>query len=60
MRAKLVDYLTVVYNGELYEIETLYIDKQNQNEDYIDLEINLVKMSISKEDFQNIMADFFN
>lgn len=60
MRAKLVDYLTVVYNDTLYEIETLYIDKQNQNEDYIDLEINLVKMSISKEDFQNIMADFFN
>ena len=60
MRAELVDYLTVVYNDTLYEIETLYIDKQNQNEDYIDLEINLVKMSISKEDFQNIMADFFN
>ena len=60
MRAKLVDYLTVVYNDTLYEIETLYIDKQNQNEDYIDLEINSVKMSISKEDFQNIMADFFN
>ena len=60
MRAKLVDYLTVVYNDTLYEIETLYIDKQNQNEDYIDLEINLVKMSLSKEDFQNIMADFFN
>ena len=60
MRAKSVDYLTVVYNDTLYEIETLYIDKQNQNEDYIDLEINLVKMSISKEDFQNIMADFFN
>lgn len=62
MRAKLVDYLTVVYNDTLYEIETLYIDKQNQNQnaDYIDLEINSVKMSISKEDFQNIMADFFN
>ena len=60
MRAKLVDYLTVVYNDTLYEIETLYIDKQNQNEDYIDLEINLVKMSLSREDFQNIMADFFN
>ena len=60
MRAKLVDYLTVVYNDTLYEIETLYIDKQNQNEDYIDLEINLVKMSLSKEDFQNIIADFFN
>ena len=60
MRAKLVDYLTVVYNDTLYEIETLYIDKQNQNADYIDLEINSVKMSISKEDFQNIMADFFN
>lgn len=60
MRAKSVDYLTVVYNDTLYEIETLYIDKQNQNADYIDLEINSVKMSISKEDFQNIMADFFN
>ena len=60
MRAKLVDYLTVVYNDTLYEIETLYIDKQNQNEDYIDLEINLVKMSISKQDFQKIMEDFFN
>ena len=60
MRAKLVDYLTVVYNDTLYEIETLYIDKQNQNEDYIDLEINLVKMSISKEDFQKIIEDFFN
>lgn len=60
MRAKLVDYLTVVYNDTLYEIETLYIDKQNQNEDYIDLEINSVEMSLSKEDFQNIMADFFN
>ena len=60
MRAKLVDNLTVVYNDKLYEIETLYVDKQNQNDDYIDLEINSVKMSISKEDFQNIMADFFN
>ena len=60
MRAKLVDYLTVVYNDTLYEIETLYIDKQNQNEDYIDLEINSVEMSLSKEDFQNIMAGFFN
>ena len=61
MRAKLVDYLTVVYNDTLYEIETLYIDKQNQNEDYIDLEINLVKMSLSKEDFQNIITfeDFY-
>ena len=60
MRAKLVDYLTVVYNDTLYEIETLYIDKQNQNEDYIDLEINSVKMSLSKEDFQKIIEDFFN
>ena len=60
MRAKLVDYLTVVYNDTLYEIETLYVDKQNQNDDYIDLEINSVKMSISKEDFQKIMTDFFN
>ena len=60
MRAKLVDFLTVVYNDTLYEIETLYIDKQNQNEDYIDLEINSVKMSLSKEDFQKIIEDFFN
>ena len=30
MRAKLVDNLTVVYNDKLYEIETLYVDKQNQ------------------------------
>ena len=60
MRAKLVDNLTVVYNDKLYEIETLYVDKQNQNEDYIDLEINSVKMSISKQDFQKIMKDFFN
>ena len=60
MRAKLVDNLTVVYNDKLYEIETLYVDKQNQNDDYIDLEINSVKMSISKEDFQKIMTDFFN
>ena len=60
MRAKLVDNLTVVYNDKLYEIETLYVDKQNQNEDYIDLEINSVKMSISKEDFQKLMEDFFN
>ena len=60
MRAKLVDNLTVVYNDKLYEIETLYVDKQNQNEDYIDLEINSIKMSISKQDFQKIMEDFFN
>lgn len=60
MRAKLVDNLTVVYNDKLYEIETLYVDKQNQNDDYIDLEINSVKMSISKQDFQKIMKDFFN
>ena len=60
MRAKLVDNLTVVYNDTLYEIETLYVDKQNQNDDYIDLEINSVKMSISKQDFQKIMEDFFN
>ena len=60
MRAKLVDTLTVVYNGELYEIETLYIDKQNQNSDYIDLEINSKKMSISKEDFNTIIKEFFN
>ena len=59
MRAKLVDNLTVVYNDKLYEIETLYVDKQNQNDDYIDLEINSVKMSISKQDFQKIMKDFF-
>ena len=60
MRAKIVDNLTVVYNNKLYEIETLSVDKQNQNSDYIDLEINSVKMSISKEDFQKIMEDFFN
>lgn len=60
MRAKLVDTLTVVYNGELYEIETLYVDKQNQNSDYIDLEINTIKMSLSKEDFNIIIEDFFN
>ena len=60
MRAELVDNLTVVYNNELYEIETLFFDKQNQNQDYIDLEINSVKMSISKEDFQKIIEDFFN
>ena len=60
MRAKLVDNLTVVYNDKLYEIETLYVDKQNQNDDYIDLEINSIKMSISKQDFQKIMEDFFN
>ena len=60
MRAKLVDTLTVVYNGELYEIETLYVDKQKQNSDYIDLEINTIKMSLSKEDFNIIIEDFFN
>lgn len=60
MRAQLVDYLTIVHNDKLYEIETLFVDKQNQNQDYIDLEINLVKMSISKEDFQKIIEDFFN
>jgi hypothetical protein len=60
MRARLVDNLTVVYNNELYEIHTIYVDKQHQNTDYIDLEINSVKMSISKEDFQKIMTDFFN
>ncbi len=60
MRAKLVDTLTVVYNGELYEIETLYVDKQKQNSDYIDLEINTIKMSLSKEDFNTIIEDFFN
>ena len=49
-----------MYNDKLYEIETLYVDKQNQNDDYIDLEINSVKMSISKQDFQKIMEDFFN
>lgn len=60
MRAKLVDTLTVVYDGELYEIETLYVDKQKQNSDYIDLEINTIKMSLSKEDFNIIIEDFFN
>ena len=60
MRAKLVDTLTVVYNGELYEIETLYVDKQKQNSDYIDLEINTIKTSLSKEDFNTIIEDFFN
>ncbi len=60
MRAKIVDNLTVVYNDKLYEIETLYVDKQKQNSDYIDLEINSVKMSISKQDFQKLMEDFFN
>lgn len=60
MRAKIVDNFTIVYNNELYEIETLFVDKQNQNQDYIDLEINSVKMSISKEDFQKIIEDFFN
>ena len=60
MRAKLVDILTITYNDKLYEIETLCVDKQNQNADYIDLEINSVKMSISKEDFQKIIEDFFN
>jgi hypothetical protein len=60
MRAKLVDNLTVVFNNMLYEIETLFIDKQHQNEDYIDLEINSIKMSISKQDFQKIIEDFFS
>ena len=60
MRAKIVDNFTIVYNNELYEIETLFVDKQNQNQYYIDLEINSVKMSIAKEDFQKIIEDFFN
>lgn len=60
MRAKLVDKLTVVYNNELFEIESLYIDKEKQNQDYIDLEINKTKMSLSKEDFDTIIKDFFN
>ena len=33
---------------------------KTKNDDYIDLEINSVKMSISKQDFQKIMKDFFN
>lgn len=60
MRAELTEELLIKHNGKVYEIETLKIDKQNQNQDYIELEINSIRMTLSKEDFDIIIADFFN
>lgn len=60
MRAELTEDLLLKHNGEVHEIETIKIDKQNQNQDYIELEINSIKMTLSKDDFYTIMYDFFN
>lgn len=61
MRAELIkEDLLIKHNNEVFEIETLKIDKQNQNQDYIELEINSIRMTLSKEDFDIIIADFFN
>lgn len=60
MRAELTEDLLVKHNGEVHEIETIKIDKQNQNQDYIELEINSINMTLSKDDFYTIMYDFFN
>lgn len=60
MRAELVDYLTVKHNTELIEIEDICFEKSEQNSDYIDLEINSVKMTLSKEDFNTILEQFFD
>ena len=43
MRAELTEDLLLKHNGEVHEIETIKIDKQNQNQDYIELEINSIK-----------------
>lgn len=60
MRAELTEDLLLKHNGEVHEIETIKIDKQNQNQDYIELEINSINMTLSKDDFYTIMYDFFN
>lgn len=60
MRAELTEELLIKHNGKVYEIESLKIDKEKQNQDYIELEINSIKMTLSKEDFQTIISDFFN
>ena len=61
MRAELLkEELLIKHNNEIFEIETLKVDKQNQNQDYIELEINSIKMTLSKEDFNFIISDFFN
>lgn len=59
MRAELTELL-LKHNGEVHEIETIKIDKRNQNQDYIELEINSINMTLSKDDFYTIMYDFFN
>jgi hypothetical protein len=61
MRAELrKEDLLIKHNNEVFEIETLKINKENQNQDYIELEINSIRMTLSKEDFGIIIADFFN
>ena len=60
MRAELTEDLLLKHNGEVHEIETIKIDKQNQNQDYIELEINSINMTLSKDDFYTIMYNFFN
>lgn len=60
MRAELTEDLLLKHNGEVHEIETIKIDKRNQNQDYIELEINSINMTLSKDDFYTIMYDFFN
>ena len=60
MRAELTEDLLIKHNSEVHEIETIKIDKQNQNQDYIELEINSINMTLSKDDFYTIMYDFFN
>ena len=58
MRAKLVDYLIIKHDNEIIEIESIYINKEEQNQDYIALEINNIKMTLSKKDWKQIIKDF--
>lgn len=60
MRAELTEDLLIKHNGVVLEIETIKVDRQNQNQDYIELEINSINMTLSKDDFQTIILDFFN
>ena len=61
MRAELIkEDLLIKHNNEIFEIETLKIHKENQNQDYIELEINSIKMTLSKQDFNIIISEFFN
>lgn len=61
MRAELIkEDLLIKHNNDVFEIETLKIYKENQNQDYIELEINSIKMTLSKQDFNIIISEFFN